>query len=101
MSGKIEWLASFGSLIRLDAISLGLALNQQSSTVLTPSQHRVPEGEKIRKEDMREKEKRSLTNIIDLKVKEVKKKAKRVKNREIMLDDVANLKIKSNNDTTK
>ncbi len=30
---------------------------------------------------MREKEKRSLTNIIDLKVKEVKKKAKRVKNR--------------------
>ncbi len=81
MSGKIEWLASFGSLIRLDAISLGLAPNQQSSTVLTPSQQRVPEGEKVRKEDMREKEKRSLTNIIDLKVKEVKKKAKRVKNR--------------------
>jgi hypothetical protein len=38
ISGKIEWLASFGSLIRLDAISLGLAPNQQSSTVLTPSQ---------------------------------------------------------------
>ena len=34
ISGKIEWLASFGSLIRLDAISLGLAPNQQSSTVL-------------------------------------------------------------------
>jgi hypothetical protein len=34
---KIEWLASFGSLIKLDAISLGLAPNQQSSTVLRPS----------------------------------------------------------------
>ena len=56
ISGKIEWLASFGSLIRLDAISLGIAPNQQSSTVLTPSQQRVPEGEKIRKEDRRERE---------------------------------------------
>ena len=103
MSGKIEWLASFGSLIRLDAISLGLALNQQSCTVLTPSQQRVPEGEKIRKQDMREKEKRSLTNIIDLKVKEVKKKAKRAKKQKERLCsmNVANLKIKSNNDTTK
>jgi hypothetical protein len=67
ISGKIEWLASFGSLIRLDAISLGMFRNQQSSTVLTPSQQRVPEGEKIRKED--EKEKLSLMNIIDLKIK--------------------------------
>jgi hypothetical protein len=56
ISGKIEWLASFGSLIGLDAISLGIAPNQQSSTVLTPSQQRVPEGEKIRKENMRERE---------------------------------------------
>jgi hypothetical protein len=56
ISGKIEWLASFGSLIRLDAISLGLAPNQLSSTVLVPSQQRVPEGEKIRKEDVRERE---------------------------------------------
>jgi len=56
ISGKIEWLASFGSLIRLDAISLGVAPNQQSFAVLTPSQQRVPEGEKIRKEDMRERE---------------------------------------------
>jgi hypothetical protein len=56
ISGKIEWLASFGSLIRLDAISLGLASNQQSSTVITPSQQRVPEGEKIRREDMGERE---------------------------------------------
>jgi hypothetical protein len=56
ISGKIEWLASFGSLIRLDAISLGIAPNQQSFAVLTPSQQRVPEGEKIGKEDMRERE---------------------------------------------
>ena len=56
ISGKIEWLASFGSLIRLDAVSLGIAPNQQSFAVLTPSQQRVPEGEKIRKEDMRERE---------------------------------------------
>jgi hypothetical protein len=56
ISGKIEWLASFGSLLRLDAISLGIAPNQQSFAVLTPSQQRVPEGEKIRKEDMRERE---------------------------------------------
>src|SRR5918995_5941869 len=56
ISGKIEWLASFGSLIRLDAISLGISPNQQSFAVLTPSQQRVPEGEKIRKEDERERE---------------------------------------------
>jgi hypothetical protein len=56
MSVKIEWLASFGSLIRLDAISLGLAPYRLSSKVLTPSQQRVPEGEKIRKEDERERE---------------------------------------------
>jgi hypothetical protein len=55
MSVKIEWLASFGSLIRLDAISLGLAPYRLSSKVLTPSQQRVPEGEKIRKEDERER----------------------------------------------
>lgn len=47
----------FGSLIRLDAISLGLAPNQQSSTVLTPSQQSSWRREdKIRKEDMRERE---------------------------------------------
>ncbi len=57
VSGKIEWLASHGSLIRLDdAISLGLYLEQQESTVITPSQKRVPEGEKLRKETERERE---------------------------------------------
>ena len=58
VSGKIEWLASHGSLIRLDAISLGLYPEQQESSVITPSQKRVPEGEKIRKQDEREREER-------------------------------------------
>lgn len=46
VSGKIEWLASHGSLIRLDAISLGLAPEQTKQAVITPSQKRVPQGEK-------------------------------------------------------
>jgi hypothetical protein len=56
VSGKIEWLASHGSLIRLDAFSLGLYPDQQESSVIIPSQKRVPEGEKIRKEKERERE---------------------------------------------
>jgi hypothetical protein len=56
VSGKIEWLASHGSLIRLDAISLGLYPEQQESTVVIPSQKRVPEGEKIRKQYERKRE---------------------------------------------
>jgi hypothetical protein len=56
VSGKIEWLASHGSLLRLDAISLGLAPEQAESAVVTPSQKRVPQGEKIRKRTMRERE---------------------------------------------
>jgi hypothetical protein len=56
VSGKIEWLASHGSLIRLDAISLRLYPEQQESSVITPSQQRVPEGEKIRKQTERERE---------------------------------------------
>src|SRR5215212_5398987 len=58
VSGKIESLASFGSLIRLDTISLGIAPNQQSSSsaVLIPSQQRVPKGKKIRKQTIRKRE---------------------------------------------
>ena len=56
ISGKIEWLASHGSLLRLDAVSLGLSPDQRGSSVITPSQKRVPEGEKIRKQTMRERE---------------------------------------------
>ena len=55
VSGKIEWLASHGSLLRLDAISLGLAPEQTEQAVVTPSQKRVPQGEKIRKRTMRER----------------------------------------------
>jgi hypothetical protein len=57
VSGKIEWLASFGSLLRIDAISLGMfPTQQQKSTVITPSQKRVPQGKKIRKQTIRERE---------------------------------------------
>lgn len=56
ISGKIEWLASFGSLLRLDAISLGIFPQQQKYAVTTPSRKRVPEGEKIRKRTIRERE---------------------------------------------
>jgi hypothetical protein len=56
VSGKIEWLASFGSIIRLDSISLGLAPDQKQPAIISPSQKRVPEGEKLRKEEMRQRE---------------------------------------------
>src|SRR5215210_3043121 len=56
VSGKIEWLASHGSLIRLDAFSLGLYPEQRESSVIIPSQQRVPEGEKIRKETERQRQ---------------------------------------------
>src|SRR5918994_3170328 len=56
VSGKIEWLASFGSLLRLDAISLGIFPKQQESAVITPSQKRVPQGKKTRKEKIKERE---------------------------------------------
>ena len=55
VSGKIEWLASFGSLLRLDAISLGIFPEQQESAVITPSRKRVPEGQKLRKRTIRER----------------------------------------------
>jgi hypothetical protein len=58
VSGKIEWLASHGSLIRLDAISLGLAPEQTQQAVITPSQKRVPQGEKIRRQTIRKREAR-------------------------------------------
>jgi hypothetical protein len=56
VSGKIEWLASHGSLLRMDAVSLGLFPKQEGSSVITPSQRRVPKGEKLRKEAMRKRE---------------------------------------------
>ena len=56
VSGKIEWLASFGSIVRLDSISLGLYPEQNKPAVIKPSQERVPEGEKLRKEQIRQRE---------------------------------------------
>jgi hypothetical protein len=56
VSGKIEWLASFGSLLRLDAISLGISPEQQESAVITPSRKRVPQGEKLRKQTIKKRE---------------------------------------------
>jgi hypothetical protein len=56
VSGKIEWLASFGSLLRLDAISLGIFPEQQESAIITPSRKRVPEGEKLRKQTIKKRE---------------------------------------------
>ena len=56
VSGKIEWLASHGSIVRLDAISLGFTPEQTEQAVVTPSQRRVPQGEKIRKQKMRQRE---------------------------------------------
>jgi hypothetical protein len=56
ISGKIEWLASHGSLLRLDAICLGLSMDQRGPSVIVPSQKRVPKGKKIRKQTIRKKE---------------------------------------------
>ena len=56
VSGKIEWLASFGSLLRLDAVSLGIFPEQQESAVITPSQKRVTEGGKLRKRTIKKRE---------------------------------------------
>jgi hypothetical protein len=56
ITGRIEWLSSFGSVIRFDAVSTGVSPNQHKPSGSIPSQQRVPEGEKIRKEDMKERE---------------------------------------------
>jgi hypothetical protein len=56
ISGKIEWLASFGSFVRLDSLSLGLSPDQKHPAVIIPSQKRVPEGERLRKEEIKERE---------------------------------------------
>ena len=57
ISGRIEWLSSFGSIVRFDAVSIGVSPNQQKKpSTIIPSQQRVPKGEKIRKEEMRKRE---------------------------------------------
>jgi hypothetical protein len=37
----------------MDAVCLGLSMDQRGSSVITPSQKRVPKGEKLRKQAMR------------------------------------------------
>ncbi len=56
ISGKIEWLASHGSILRLDAIAHGLSMDQRGSSIITPSQKRVPPGKKLRKQAIRKRE---------------------------------------------
>src|SRR5919109_4086226 len=56
ISGKIEWLASHGSLLRLDAICLGFSMDQRGSSIIKPSQKRVPKREKLRKQAIRKRE---------------------------------------------
>lgn len=87
ISGKIEWLASFGSLLRLDAISLGLfPTQQQKSAVITPSQKRVPQGKKIRKQTIRKREAK-IDKYSRPKGEKNKKESKHIKNvRETLLD---------------
>src|SRR5215204_3373957 len=87
ISGKIEWLASFGSLLRLDAISLGVfPTQQQESAVITPSQKRVPQGKKIRKQTIRKREAK-IDKYSRPKGEKSKKESKHVKNvRETLLD---------------
>lgn len=59
ISGRIERLSSFGSLIRFDALSLGLTPSQDRSSIIVPSQKRVPSGERLRNEEMRGREEQS------------------------------------------
>ena len=86
VSGKIEWLASFGSLLRLDAISLGISPEQHDSAVITPSQKRVPSGEKIRKQTIKEREAK-IDRHSKPKGKKSRKESKLKKNtRKVLLD---------------
>jgi hypothetical protein len=56
VTGQIEWLASHGSLLRLDSIALGISPPYHGPSTVTPSQKRVPKGEKIRKKAIRNRE---------------------------------------------
>jgi hypothetical protein len=68
---------------KLDKIRCNLAWTSSKSAIIYSTYTWSAELLKERRlgKKMREKEKRSLMNIIDLKVKEVKKKLKRVENR--------------------
>ena len=91
ISGKIEWLASFGSLLRLDAVSLGISPQHQresaaAAAIITPSQKRVPQGKKIRKQAIRKREAK-IDRYSRPKGERRKKESKQTKNvRESLLD---------------
>src|SRR5919197_5742891 len=87
VSGKIEWLASFGSIVRLDSISLGLYPEQKEPAIIKPSQERVPEGEKLRKVQMRQREEK-FEKYNRPKGKRAQKESKENKiTRELQLDE--------------
>ena len=87
VSGKIEWLASFGSLLRLDVICLGVYPEQKEPVLITPSQQRVPEGEKLRKESIREREEK-FDEYNRPKGEKAERESKEKKiTREVMLDE--------------
>lgn len=50
LSGKIEILSSYGSLLRFDAICLGLRPNQNKSSILVPSQEMIPRNDENQEE---------------------------------------------------
>jgi hypothetical protein len=102
ISGKIEWLASFGSLLRLDAISLGISPSyQKESAVITPSQKRVPQGKKIRKQAIRKREAK-IDRYNRPKGQKAKKESKKTKNlRESLLDRHSRPKGQRKKTTTK
>jgi hypothetical protein len=40
-------------MLRLDAVALGLSMDQRGSSIVVPSQKRVPKGQKLRKQAIR------------------------------------------------
>jgi hypothetical protein len=88
VSGRIEWLSSFGSIVRFDAVSIGISPNQHKPSGSIPSQQRVPKGEKIRKEEMRKREAKfdKYNRPKGERAKEQESKDKRLE-REIKLDE--------------
>jgi hypothetical protein len=87
VSGKIEWLASFGSIVRLDSISLGLYPDQKQPAIISPSQQRVPEGEKLRKEEMRQREEKFNEHNRPKDERKDKESKEQEITREVMLDE--------------
>ena len=72
--------------MRLDAVSLGISPHQKESTVIAPSQKRVPQGKKIRKKAIRKREAK-IDRYNRPKGERSKKERKQIKNlRESLLD---------------